>query len=416
VTTSVRRRSALSLRTALASTCQPISAYMDTVSRRHLGRGRRLAVSVIGLVAVLLSAGCDTAAEGPAGSLGTTAPSSGTTTPSGTTEPSGTSKPSGPLLAYRAAGEIGLVEGTSVVASAPGNFTSHSDPLLTEDGRFVFAHAVDGAVVAIEVASRKTSMVSVPPGVRIGTGGGSTVVWLEQPGRLMEVDLADPAAGPALRQQIALPESTASPRLLTARGGTAVLARAESAPSADGGSETLYAVRGDAEPASLGAVESDLPVGAATLSPDGSRLAYGLFRPTGNTCGTAAVVVTSADGSQQTFDVSTPDAQTGSQVLRMWWDESGPMRLSLATWRCDPESHYSPLVWEFGDDRLKEVDPRTVALQSADVVPGQRALIVPQGGLTPEASGTLIVEDSGRRFPVKSDVDAIDVVPAAAPS
>jgi hypothetical protein len=383
---------------------------MDTVSRRHLGRSCQLAVSILVLVGVLLSAGCGTPVDGPAGSLDTTAATSGTQ-PSGTTGPSGTSKPSGPLVAYRAAGEIGLVDGTSVVASAPGNFASHSDPLVTEDGRFVFAHAVDGAVVAIEVATKKTGAVSVPPGVRIGTGGGSTLVWLEQPGRLMQVDLADPAAGPTLRQQITLPDGTGSPRLLTARGGTAVLARAESAPSADGGPETLYAVRGDAEPASLGVVESDVPVAAATLSPDGSRLAYGLFRPTSNTCGTAAVVVTSADGSQQTFDVAAPDAQTGSQVLRIWWQPSGPMQLSLATWQCDPQSYYSPLVWEFGDDRLKEVEPRTVALQATDVLPGQRALIIPQGGLSPEASGTLVFEDSGRRIPVKSDVDAIDLIP-----
>jgi hypothetical protein len=389
---------------------------MDTVSRRHLGHSGQLAVSILVIAGVLLSAGCGTPADGPAGSLSTPGATAGTTGPSGTTESSAASTPSGPLVAYRSADEIGLVDGTKVVASAPGNFTSHTDPLVTEDGRFVFAHAADGAIVAIEVATQKTGTVSVPPGVRIGTGGGSTLVWLEQPGRLMEADLADPAAVPALRQLIALPDGTASPRLLTARGGTAVLARAESAPSADGGPETLYAVRGDAEPASLGVVDSDIPVPTAILSPDGSRLAYGLFRPTSDTCGTAAVVVTSADGSQHTFDVAAPDAQTGSQVLRMWWQTAGPMELSLATWRCDPESYYSPLVWAFGEDRLKEVDPRTVALQAADIVPGQRALIIPQGGMTPEATGTLVVEDSGRRIPVKPDVDTIEVIPVAAPS
>jgi hypothetical protein len=348
--------------------------------------------------------------------LGTTALTPGATTPSGTTTTSGTSTPSGPLVAYRAAGEIGLVDGTSVVASAPGDFTSHSDPLVTEDGRFVFAHADDGAVVAIEVATKKTRMVAVPPGVRLGTDGGSTVVWLEKPGRLMQVDLADSVTSPTLRQQIILPQSTASPRLLTARGGTAVLARAEPTASGEGGPETLYAVRGDGVPASLGTVESDVPVAAATLSPDGSRLAYGLFRPTGTTCGTAAVVVTSADGSQQTFDVAAPDVQTGSEVLRMWWETAGPMHLSLATWRCDPQSSYSPLVWQFSDDQLKASAPRTVALQSAEVVTGQRALVIPQGGLSPESSGTLVVEDSGRRFPVKSDVDAIDIIPIPAAS
>jgi hypothetical protein len=52
-----------------------------------------------------------------------------------------------------------------------------------------------------------------------------------------------------------------------------------------------------------------------------------------------------------------------------------------------------------------------VALQADVVTPGQRALIIPQGGLTPEESGTLVIEDSERRFPVKPDVDAIDVIP-----
>lgn len=391
---------------------------MDTVSRRHLGRSCPSAATILVLVGVLVSAGCGTPVNGPAGSLSTTTPP--LTPGTSTTQPSSSSAPTGPLVAYRTAGEIGIVDGTSVVASAPGNFASLHDPLTTEDGRFVFAHAADGDVVAIEVATKKTSAVPVPPGVRIGTGGGSTIVWLEQPGRLMQVDLADTAPGPTLRQQIALPAVSVSPapasRLLTARGGTAVLARVESASSADGGPETLYAVRATGEPTSLGVVDADTPVAAATLSPDGSRLAYGLFRPTSDTCGTAAVVVTSADGSQHTFDVAAPDAQTGSQVMRMWWQQTGPMELSLATWQCDPKSYYSPLVWEFGEDRLKEVDPRTVALQAADIAPGQRALIIPQGGETPEDAGTLVVEDSGRRIPVKPGVDTIDIIPAAAPS
>jgi hypothetical protein len=53
-----------------------------------------------------------------------------------------------------------------------------------------------------------------------------------------------------------------------------------------------------------------------------------------------------------------------------------------------------------------------VALQAVDVYPGQRALIIPRGNPEPEASGTLVIEDSERRFPVKPDVDAIDVIPA----
>jgi hypothetical protein len=72
-------------------------------------------------------------------------------------------------------------------------------------------------------------------------------------------------------------------------------------------------------------------------------------------------------------------------------------------------------VWELGNGQLGQANPPTVALQASEVTPGVRALITPQGGTTPDASGTLVIEDSGRRFPVKPDVDAIGVIPAAAP-
>ncbi|BBY26720.1 hypothetical protein [Mycolicibacterium sediminis] len=361
-------------------------------------------MSVVLALSVVLAAGCDTPPGTPPPTL-PTLPTAPTT--------SASPEPAGPQLAYRAAGEIGLVDGTEVVASAPGTFAPSSDPVITEDGRFVFGHTGDGDVVAIEVATRKTSTVAMPPGVRVGTAEGSVLVWLEQPGRLMQIDLADPAAGPAMRRQVDLPpvDGATPPRLLAARGGTAVLAREESGVG-DGGPETLYAVRGTAPPASLGTAEADTPVATAALSADGSRLAYGLFRPAGTDCGNAAVVVTAADGSQQTFDVSTPDPATGSRVTHMWWPRDRPMELSLATWRCDPISYYSPLVWEFADGNLVEAKPRTVALQAADVAPGQRALIIPQGGASAATSGTLILEDSGRRLPIKTDVDAVDVIPA----
>jgi hypothetical protein len=152
-------------------------------------------------------------------------------------------------------------------------------------------------------------------------------------------------------------------------------------------------------------------VAVAALSPDGANLAYAVYRRSSNNCGTAAVVVSSADGSQQSFDVAAPGAQTGSEVLKLWWQGSQPMALSLATWKCEPPSSYSPRVWELPGDRLVQADPPTVALQAGVVTPGQRALIIPQGGPTPEESGTLVIEDSERRFPVKPDVDAIAVIP-----
>jgi hypothetical protein len=53
-----------------------------------------------------------------------------------------------------------------------------------------------------------------------------------------------------------------------------------------------------------------------------ASLVYALDRRSSNACGMAAVAVPNADCSQQTFDVAAPEGQTGSQVLRMWWQES----------------------------------------------------------------------------------------------
>lgn len=359
---------------------------MGVVKKRH--RSIRLAVSSILATVACLVAACST-----------------TTTPP--------PEPSGPLLAYRAASEIGLVDGTTVVATAPGSFAPSSDPLATEDGKFVFARSSDGGVTVLDVAARTSRAVAVPIDSTIGTGGGSTIVWWEQPNRLMQLDLADPTGQPALRQEIDLPRQAGASdaALLTARNGTVVVARTESEPSPFGGPDTLYAVHGDAEPTSLGTADANTPVASAVLSPDGSRLAYALYRRTSNSCGTAAIVVSDADGSQETYDVAAPNFITGSQVLGMWWPDGKPMSLSLATWKCETASYYSPLTWQLGDAGLVEADPRTVALEVAEVVPGQRALIVPKVGVAPEPSGTLVIEDSGRRFPLGPPaVDAIAVV------
>jgi hypothetical protein len=372
-------------------------------------------VLLLSLSTALVS-GCTTPPGGTPGSATPPTLPAFPTVPTNTTEPK---PPTGALVAYRAATEIGVVDGTEVYGTAPGNFTPSSEPLVTEDGRFAFARSADGTVVSLDVRSKATRVIPLPQAERLGTGGASTIVWWEQPNRLMQLDLSDAAAAPTLRQTVDLPPVIGSapqdPTLLTARAGTAIIARVESAPSPYGGPDNLYAVRGNAAPAPLGVVDANTPVAEAALSPDGASLVYALYRRSSDTCGTAAVAVSNADGSQQTFDVAAPEVQTGSQVLRMWWQEAQPMALSLATWGCDPPTSYSPRVWQLDGGTLAQADPPTVALQADEVTPGQRALIIPQGGDAPEASGTLVVEDSGRRFPVKPDVDAIDVVPASTP-
>ena len=169
-------------------------------------------------------------------------------------------------------------------------------------------------------------------------------------------------------------------------------------------------MRGAAAPTRLGRADADTPVSIARLSPDGASLAYALYRRPSNTCGTAALTVTRADGSQQTFDVAAQDADTGSQIMDLWWPQTGPLALSLATWQCAQPNTVTPRVWQVAGDSLAQTTPPTVALRTAEIAPGQRALIDPQVTTPPERSGTLVVEDSARKFSIRSDVDALAVV------
>lgn len=361
---------------------------------------------------VTLLAAC-TGLESAPGSTSATA-TSATTSKSPfepTTKPP---KPTGPLLVYRAADEIGLVDGTSVIATAPGTFDPSNDLITTEDGRFVFARDTDNQVVTLDVASGDAATRAVPVGPVLGTGPGSTIVWWEQPNRLMQLDLAEPDAQPTLQQTVDLPPvaggSPGAPRLIVARGGTSVIARVETPPSPFGGPDTLYAVRGPGAPTLLGQADANSPVSVARLSPDGASLAYALYRATDNQCGTAALVMSDAAGTQQQFDVAGPDAGTGSRVPKLWWPMTGPPKLSLATWRCDRPETYAPLVWQLAPDRIEQITPPTSALQTADVAPGQRALILPKTAAYTEPVGTLVLEESERRISIKDGVDAIAVI------
>ena len=383
---------------------------MNIAQTRPPLRPRALRGAFAALLAVLMAA-CTGVEPSP------DATSSSSALPSSPFDPTTTAlpEPTGPLLAYRAADEIGLVDGTKIIASAPGTFPASNDLLTTEDYRFVFARTADNQLVTLEVATGKTATLPVDVGSAVGTGGQSTVVWWEQPNRLMQLDLADPDAQPVLAQIVDLPPVAGirpgEPRLLVARGGTAVVARVEGAPSPFGGPDTLYAVRGPGAPTSLGQADANSPVTVARLSADGARLAYALYRATDSGCGTAAVVLTDADGSQQTYDVAAADAASGSRVPKLWWPTEGLPRLSLMTWRCDRPEAYPPLVWQLSDDGITQVQPPAPAIQSAEPLPGQRDLILPEDGQYTDPDGALVLEESDRRIPIKSQVDAVAVIP-----
>ena len=358
-------------------------------------QARPLLIVLMTMLAAALAA-C-TGVEPPPGSTTSSSP-----LPSSPFDPTTTAPPapSGPRLAYRSADEIGVVDGTTVVASVAGTFPPSNDLITT-----------------LDVSTGESNTLPVNVGSAVGTGGGSTVVWWEQPNRLMQLDLADPDAQPALAQIVDLPPVAGirpgEPRLIVARGGTAVIARVEQPPSPFGGPDTLYAVRGSVPPASLGQVDANSPVTVARLSADGARLAYALYRATDGACGTAAVAITDADGSQQTYDVAGTDAESGSRVPKLWWPSEGLPELSLMTWRCDRPETYPPLVWQLADDGMTQVQPPASAIQTADVAPGQRALVLPEDGQYTDPVGALVIEESDRRFPVASQVDAIAVIPLA---
>ncbi len=304
-----------------------------------------------------------------------------------------------------------------MIGAVRGAFTPSNDLITTEDGKFVFARTSDGQLAALDVGSGKGTIRPVPVGPSLGTGGASTIVWWEQPNRLMRLDLANPASQPELGQIIDLPPVAGvrpgEPRLLVARGGTAVVARVEAPPSPFGGPDTLYAVRGPGTPASLGQADSNSPVSVARLSPDGAALTYSLYRATDTACGTAAIVTSDAAGAQQTFDVAGPDTDAGSRVTKLWWPAAGAPKLSLTTWRCAQPQTDPPVVWEVSGDHIAQTTPPTSALQTADVAPGQRALILPSSGAPTDPTGTLVFEESSRRFSLKPGVDAIAVIQPA---
>ena len=368
-----------------------------------------LLLTTLALIAFVV-AGCTGAPNQPGVTSATPSSSRSPFEPTTTTP----AQPTGPLLAYRASDEIGVVEGTTVVASVPGSFSPSNDLITTEDGKFVFARTADNQLGTLDVASGKGAVRPIPVGPSLGTGGGSTIVWWEQPNRLMRLDLSDPNAQPQLGQVVDLPPVAGGqpgpPRLLVARGGTAVLARVESAPSPFGGPETLYAVRGPGAPASLGQADANSPVAVARLSPDGAELAYALYRATDNDCGTAAIVTSGADGTQQTFDVAGADASAGSRVTKLWWPATGEPKLSLSTWTCGQPQTSPPVVWQVAGEQIAQTSPPSSALQTADVAPGQRALILPSTESPAALSGTLVFEESSRRFPLKPLVDAIAVI------
>ncbi|WP_238987798.1 hypothetical protein [Mycolicibacterium vanbaalenii] len=322
--------------------------------------------------------------------------------------------PTGPLLAFRASDQLGIVDGTTVAASAPGTFEPSNDLIVTEDEKFVFSRTTDNHLVTLEVATGEATTRPVTVGPALGTAGGSTILWWEQPNRLMRLNLADPQAQPVLHQIVDLPPVAGvrpgEPRLLVARGGTAVVARVEAPPSPFGGPDTLYAVRGPGAPTSLGQADANSPVSVARLSPDGASLAYALYRSTDSACGTAAIVTSDADGTQQTFDVAGPDVNAGSRVTKLWWPQTGAPKLSLTTWQCGEPQTYPPVVWQVAGDQIAQITPPTSALQTAEVAAGQRALILPRSDAPGDPVGTLVLEESARRVSIASDVDAIAVI------
>jgi hypothetical protein len=316
---------------------------------------------------------------------------------------------SGPMLAFRAANEIGLAQGGTVIATEPGDFAATGEPILTEDGRFVFARS-GGRVAVLDTESRYPRTIEVPVGPWVGTGGGSTVVWVEEPDRLMQLDLAVAKPVPTLRRTLDLPVTVAPsgpPLLVASRGDTAVVARAESQPPPSNGPHILYSVRAGEPPKPLGDTNANTPVERAVISPDGDSLAYAVFRESGGGCGSAALTIVSLeDAAPRTINVGSRDPLVGDRVLNLWWTGITP-ELSHVEWNCaDPEIRKLPSVSEVRGLSLYPT-LQGVALQILDVGPGVTATLEPSAFEDRPTVGLLIVDDKGKKTPVHTDVSAV---------
>ena len=67
-------------------------------------------------------------------------------------------------------------------------------------------------------------------------------------------------------------------------------------------------------------------------------------------------------------------------------------------------------MWQLTGDHIAQVAPPTSALQTTELAPGQRALILPHSDGYTDPAGALVVEESSRRIPVKDNVDAIALI------
>jgi len=131
---------------------------------------------------------------------------------------------------------------------------------------------------------------------------------VEQPNRLMQLDLAAEAVAPTLRQTVDLPPvddaAATAPALLTARGARRHLPGRIRTVTL--GVQTRCTPCAAAARRRLSAARMRTPRWRSPNSAPTVRARYALYRRSSDTCGTAAVVVSNADGSQQSYDVAAP--------------------------------------------------------------------------------------------------------------
>lgn len=328
----------------------------------------------------------------------------------GCQSPSSESGSGGPLWAFRANAEIGLVQGAELLMTVPGEFAPTDEPIATEDGRFVFGRSPDGTLTVVDAESRHARTLAAEVGSRMGTGGGSTVVWVEQPDRLMQVDLAVADPTPTLRRTVDLPQNVAAsgpPVLIASRGDVAVVARVESAPPPAVAPQMLYALRGAAPPVPLEETLANTPIENATMNPDGDSVAYGVYRRSGADCGKSSLTIIDLDqAAPRTIRVGQRDAGIAERVLKLWWAGITP-ELSTVSWNCaDPQIGKVPSISEVRGLSLHPAMGES-ALQTLDLAAGVTATLLPREPMSREPVGNLIVDVRGEKTGVRGGVSAI---------
>jgi hypothetical protein len=338
--------------------------------------------------------------------------------------------PAGAAVAYHDRDGIKVLKGRSDAFQASFGAADSGAPSFTADGRHVFARAgkpgsAEGnRLLVFDITTGGVRSVDCP-GSAVAAGG-STLVWWEDPDRLMAVDLNESDPKPKTLRTVQLPATPAPPGAWGGHsprpGGTSVLgADADTViigtlpmdilPT--GGPTYLFAVGRNGAVHSVGPAQSDGQVSRVWFSPDGKRIAYvGASRVSPSSRSSFPVLVDMSTWQMQVSRIQEPtDPNVVPGVGGLWWDADGSLDAVYTATRNDspgPKASFvtPPNVWTLGDQAWKQIGfggERWIYHLASNAVVTL--------GPDPEHSD-LVVESQGRRGAISEGVTDVAAFPA----